>query len=50
LRTLLHNVTPSDPLTFGLVAAFLVVVATVASDVPVRRAMAVDPIIVLRNE
>ena len=50
VKTLLYNVTPSDPLSFGLVAAFLVAVATVASYVPARRAMGVDPIIVLRNE
>lgn len=50
VSTLLYNVTPSDPLSFGLVAGFLVVVATVAGYVPARRAMAVDPIIVLRNE
>jgi putative ABC transport system permease protein len=50
VKTLLYNVTPSDPLSFALVAAFLIVVATVASYVPARRAMAVDPIIALRNE
>ena len=50
VSTLPDNVTPSDPLSIGLVATFLVVVATVASDVPARRALAVDPIAVLRNE
>jgi ABC-type antimicrobial peptide transport system permease subunit len=50
VKTLLYNVTPTDPASFTLVAAFLTIVATVASYVPARRAMAVDPIIALRNE
>jgi putative ABC transport system permease protein len=50
VKTLLYNVTPSDPISFGLVAFFLTIVAIVASYVPARRAMAVDPIIALRNE
>jgi putative ABC transport system permease protein len=50
VTTLLYNVTPSDPLSFALVATFLAAVAAVASYVPARRAMAVDPIIALRNE
>jgi putative ABC transport system permease protein len=48
--TILYNVTPSDPLSFAAVSIFLLVVATVASYVPARRAMAVDPIIAIRNE
>jgi ABC-type antimicrobial peptide transport system permease subunit len=50
IKTLLYNVTASDPFSFVLVAAFLAVVAVVASYVPARRAMAVDPIIALRND
>ena len=50
IKTLLYNVTASDPLSFALVATFLAVVAIVASYVPARRAMGVDPIIALRND
>jgi putative ABC transport system permease protein len=50
IRTLLYNVTPTDPLSFGGVSAFLVLVALAASYVPARRALGVDPIVALRNE
>jgi putative ABC transport system permease protein len=50
IKTLLFNVTATDPLSFGGVAIFLTGVAVLASYVPARRAMAVDPIIALRNE
>jgi putative ABC transport system permease protein len=50
IKTLLYNVTASDPLSFALVACFLGTVAVIASYVPARRAMGVDPIIALRND
>jgi putative ABC transport system permease protein len=46
----LYNVTPTDPLSFAGVAIFLTVTAFFASCVPARRAMAVDPLVALRNE
>ena len=50
IRTLLFNVTPTDPISFAGVALFLSLVAVLASYLPARRAMSVDPIIALRNE
>ena len=49
-RSVLYNVTPTDPISFGLVSAFLLLVAVTASYVPARRAMAVDPLIAMRND
>ena len=42
MRSLLFEVSPSDPVTFGSVAALLVAVALVACYVPARRAMKAD--------
>jgi predicted permease len=49
-RTMLYKVTPTDPFSFGAVAVFLLLVALTASYIPARRAMAVDPLIAMRNE
>jgi putative ABC transport system permease protein len=48
--SVLFRVSPSDPMTYGVVAALLAAVALVAAFVPVRRAVAVDPIVALRAE
>jgi putative ABC transport system permease protein len=50
LQSLLFNLPPNDPLTFGAVAMALVVIALVASYVPARRASRIDPIATLRTE
>jgi ABC-type antimicrobial peptide transport system permease subunit len=50
IRTLLYNVTPTDPLSFAGVSLFLVMMAFIASYMPARRALEVDPLVALRNE
>jgi len=50
IRTQLYNVTPTDPISFVSVSVFLIFVALMASYFPARRAIAVDPIVALRNE
>jgi putative ABC transport system permease protein len=50
ITSLLYNVGAYDPATFTIVSLFLALVAVLASYIPARRAMAVDPIIALRNE
>jgi putative ABC transport system permease protein len=49
-QQLLYHVSPFDPLTFSAVALVLVVVSFLASWVPARRAMRVEPVIALRGE
>jgi predicted lysophospholipase L1 biosynthesis ABC-type transport system permease subunit len=50
LSSLLHAVHPTDTITFAAVSAVLAAVALLASYLPARRAMRVDPLIALRHE
>lgn len=50
MRTMLVGISPHDPLTFGVGAAVLLMIATAASYIPARRAARVEPLAALRAE
>jgi putative ABC transport system permease protein len=50
LSSFLFGVSASDPLTYVAISGILSIVALLASYIPARRAMKVDPITALRYE
>ena len=50
LTTMLFEVQPSDPVTYGGIALVLACTAVLAAWWPARRAAAVDPVVALRSE
>lgn len=49
MASLLHGVTATDPVTFGGVLALLVTVALVATWLPARQAIGIDPSVAIRG-
>ena len=49
MATLLHEVSPTDPMTFAVMAVVLGAVAVLGCWLPARRAAAVDPVVALRD-
>jgi putative ABC transport system permease protein len=50
LRGLLYGITPTDPVSLGLVALVLLSSAALACYLPAQRAARLDPMIALRHE
>lgn len=50
LRTFLFGVSPFDPISYGAVLALMAGAALIATAVPVRRALRIDPAVVLKGD
>jgi ABC-type antimicrobial peptide transport system permease subunit len=50
MRSLLFEVTASDPGTFAAMLIVLTAVAVIAGYLPARRASGIDPMVALRSE
>ncbi len=50
LAGLLHGVSPADPTSFVAIALLVAAIAVVASYMPARRAVRIDPVVALRAE
>ena len=50
LRSMLVQVSPTDPITLVVASTVLILAGTLGCLIPARRAMQVDPVVALRNE
>jgi ABC-type antimicrobial peptide transport system permease subunit len=50
MSNVLYRVSPTDPVTLGVVTLVLALVALVAALIPARRATRVNPLVVLRYQ
>ncbi len=50
MSTLLYGVGPADPMTYTVAAALVGVIALLATYLPARRAMRIDPMIAMRGD
>ena len=50
IKTVLHGVSTTDPLSFATAATMLLGVSLLACTIPMRRAMRVDPVIAMRGD